>query len=193
MQADAGNGMTRSKFAAVAAETAGRLMPDVAQVGLWGFARDLRGKADRIEFQKMDELGAEDGKITHRDAVNRDMDAMSTQLGGNGTALYSTAVAAMRDMKELYDPRAGNSVVLFTDGFNVDPGGPSLRVTVKKIKKLYDPKKPVRLICIGVGAEADIDALKKLAAAGGGEAFLAKDPGVLPEVLFKVMSRRPTA
>jgi Ca-activated chloride channel family protein len=191
MRAQAGNGMTRSQFAAAAAETAGAIMPDVAQVGLWGFSRDLRGKSDRIEFQKMEELGSPDGKITHRDAVNRDMRAMTTRLGGNGTALYSTAVAAMRYMKGLYDPRAGNSVVLFTDGFNVDPGGPSLDVTVKRIKKLYDPKKPVRLICIGIGAEADIGALKKLAAAAGGEAFLTKDPGVLPEVLFKVMSRRP--
>ena len=140
----------------------------------------------------MEELGSPDGKTTHRLAVQRQLNGMSAQLGGNGTALYSTAVAAMKYMKGLYDPRAGNAVVLFTDGENVDPGGPSIEATVKQIKALYDPKKPVRLICIGVGGEADIVSLKKLAAAGGGEAFLAKDPGVLPEVLFKVMSRRPT-
>jgi Ca-activated chloride channel family protein len=193
MRAQAGNGMTRSQFAGAAAITAGAIMPDVAQVGLWGFSRDIRGKSDRIEFQKMEELGSPDGKITHRDAVERDLRAMSKQLGGNGTALYSTAIAAMRYMKGLYDPRAGNAVVLFTDGENIDEGGPSIEATVKQLKALYDPKKPVRLICIGVGGEADIGALRKLAAAAGGEAFLTKDPGVLPEVLFRVMSRRPTA
>jgi Ca-activated chloride channel homolog len=185
--------MTRSQFAGVAAITAGRIMPDVAQIGLWGFSRDLRGKSDRIEFQKMEALGSPDGKITHAEAVQRDLESMPAKLGGNGTALYATAVAAMRYMKGLYDPRAGNAVVLFTDGFDVNPGGPTLEATVKRIEKLYDPKKPVRLICIGVGAEADIVSLRKLAAAGGGEAYLTKDPGVLPEILFKVMSRRPTA
>jgi hypothetical protein len=74
MQGPAGNGMNRSKFAATAAHAAGLVMPDVAQVGLWGFSRDLRGKADRIEYLKMRELGAPTGKPgrTHRDAVDRD-------------------------------------------------------------------------------------------------------------------------
>jgi Ca-activated chloride channel family protein len=183
----------RSEFAAAAAGAAGQLMPDVAQVGLWGFSRDLRGKSDRIEYLKLQELGTptDDPKVTHRDAVNRQMIAMSSKLGGNGTALYSTAVAAMKYSTGLYDPRAGNSVVLFTDGENVDPGGPSIEATVRDIKKLYDPKKPVRMICIGIGADADMVALKKLADAGGGLAFRTTDPRVLPEILFKVMSQRP--
>jgi Ca-activated chloride channel family protein len=193
MRGPAGNGMNRSEFAAAAAGAAGQLMPDVAQVGLWGFSRDLRGKSDRIEYLKLQELGTptDDPKVTHRDAVNRQMIAMSSKLGGNGTALYSTAVAAMKYSTGLYDPRAGNSVVLFTDGENVDPGGPSIEATVRDIKKLYDPKKPVRMICIGIGADADMVALKKLADAGGGLAFRTTDPRVLPEILFKVMSQRP--
>ena len=193
MRGPAGNGMNRSKFAATAAHAAGVVMPDVAQVGLWGFSRDLRGKSDRIEYLKMAALGSPTAKadVLHRDAVDRVMFGMAGHLGGNGTALYSTAVAAMKYMKGLYDPRAGNAVVLFTDGENVDPGGPSIEATVRDIKKLYDPKKPVRLICIGVGADADMVALKKLADAGGGLAFRTTDPKVLPEILFKVMSRRP--
>jgi len=193
MRGPAGNGMNRSTFAATAAHAAGLLMPDVAQVGLWGFSRDLRGKSDRIEYLKMEELGAPTDKadVIHRTEVDRDMFAMPARLGGNGTALYSTAVAAMKYMKGQYDPRAGNAVVLFTDGENVDPGGPSIESTVRDIKKLYDPKKPVRLICIGVGADADMVALKKLADAGGGLAFRTTDPKALPGILFKVMSQRP--
>jgi hypothetical protein len=193
MRGPAGNGMNRSKFAATAAHAAGVIMPDVAQVGLWGFARDLRGKSDRIEYLKMEELGAptDDPKVSHRDAMDRNMFGMTADLGGNGTALYSTAVAAMKYAKGQYDPRAGNAVVLFTDGENVDPGGPSIEATVREIKKLYDPRKPVRLVCIGVGADADMVTLKKLADAGGGLAFRTTDPKALPEILFKVMSQRP--
>jgi hypothetical protein len=193
MRGPAGNGMDRSKFAATAAHAAGLVMPDVAQVGLWGFSRDLRGKSDRIEYLKMQALGTPTDKpnLVHRDVVDRDMFAMPAKLGGNGTALYSTAVAAMKYMKGLYDPRAGNAVVLFTDGENVDPGGPSIESTVRDIRKLYDPKKPVRLVCIGIGPDADMVALKKLSDAAGGESFRMTNPKLLPEILFQVMSRRP--
>jgi Ca-activated chloride channel homolog len=193
MRGPAGNGMNRSTFAATAAHAAGLVMPDVAQVGLWGFSRDLRGKSDRIEYLKMQALGAPSAKpdVVHRDAVDQYMFGMNAKLGGNGTALYSTAVAAMKYMKGLYDPRAGNAVVLFTDGEDVDPGGPSIEATVRDIEKLYDPKKPVRLICIGIGADADMVALKKLSDAGGGQSFRMTNPKLLPEILFKVMSQRP--
>jgi hypothetical protein len=193
MRGPAGNGMDRSKFAATAAHAAGVVMPDVAQVGLWGFSRDLRGKSDRIEYLKMEALGAPTDKpdVVHRTAVDSIMFGMNAKLGGNGTALYSTAVAAMKYMKGLYDPRAGNAVVLFTDGDNVDPGGPSIEATVRDIKKLYDPKKPVRLVCIGIGPDANMAALKRLSDAAGGESFRMTNPKLLPEILFQVMSRRP--
>lgn len=193
MRGPAGNGMNRSKFAATAAHAAGVIMPDVAQVGLWGFSRDLRGKSDRIEYLKMEELGApsDDPNVSHRDAMDRNMFGMTKQLGGNGTALYSTAVAAMKYGNAQYDPRAGNAVVLFTDGENVDPGGPSIEATVREIKKLYDPKKPVRLVCIGVGTDADMAVLKRLSDVAGGESFRLTNPKLLPEILFEVMSRRP--
>jgi hypothetical protein len=193
MRATAGNGMNRSLFAATAANAAGNLMPDVAQIGLWGFARDLKGKDDIVVYDKMAALGSPTAKngVTHREQVNKDMFGMEAKLGGNGTALYAAAVQAMKAMQGLYDPRAGNAVVLFTDGQNVDPGGPTLEDTVKEIKKLYDPQKPVRLIGIGIGPEADIASLKKLATAGGGTAFLARQPKELPGILFKVMTERP--
>jgi hypothetical protein len=194
MRASVGNGKNRSQVAALAAVTAGNVLPDVAQVGLWGFARDLRGKDDRIEFLKMQALGAPAGKgKTHRDLVNRSMTQMNDQLGGNGTALYATAVAAMKQMKGLYDPRAGNAVVIFTDGADENPGGPSLEETVAEIKRLYDPRRPVRLICIGIGPGIDLAAMKKMSEAAGGEAFPLSDPRALPEILFEVMTRRDDA
>jgi Ca-activated chloride channel family protein len=186
----AGTGKNRSQIAAAALSGTGRVLPDVAQVGLWGFARDLRGKDDRIVFQKMDELGTRNGRGSHRDAIDRDMAAMNAQLGGNGTTLYATAVAAMKEMKGLYDPRAGNAVVLVTDGANSDAGGPTLEETVAEIKELYDPERPVRLICIGIGDGIDLKAMKQLSGAAGGQAFPLSDPRALSEILFKVMTGR---
>jgi hypothetical protein len=93
-------------------------------------------------------------------------------------------------MKGLYDPRAGNAVVLFTDGADENPGGPSLEEAVAQIKQLYDPEKPVRLICIGIGDGIDLPAMKALSAAAGGDAFPLKDPKGLPEILFENLTRR---
>jgi len=188
MAAKAGNGMTRIQFAAAAAIASGNLLPDRAQVGLWGFSRNLRGKQDLIKIDKVSELGS--GPGSHRNAVNTHMKQTAGMLGGDGTTLYSTAVAGMEEMKDLYDPRAGNAVVIFTDGANEDKGGPSLSATLDRLGQLYDPKKPVRLVCIGIGSGVDMKELTALADKANGLAFLAKDPSELPTVLFKAMNER---
>jgi len=190
MASPAANGQSRIRFAASAARLAGNFMTDKAQVGLWGFARDLVGKKAIVKIESVAPLGNRDGSRSHRDRVNADLAGAAKRLGGNGTALYSTAVAGMEAMKALYDPRAGNAVVLFTDGANFDPGGPSLKQTLPRLKQLYDPQKPVRLICIGIGAGADMSELRALSGQAGGQAFAATNPKQLPGVLFQVMNQR---
>jgi Ca-activated chloride channel homolog len=201
MRGPAGNGQNRIDFAATSATLAGELLTDRAQVGLWGFSRDLprkKGSAtvriskDIIKIQEIAPLGTDIGGGTgsHRDRLNVSMKDADKLLGGNGTALFSAAIAGMKEMKGQYDPRAGNAVVLFTDGENLDRGGPSLRETLDELGRLYDPKKPVRLICIGIGDEIDMKELRAMSSRAGGQAFLAKDPRQLPQVLFDVMNRR---
>jgi hypothetical protein len=190
MAAGAGHGMSRIQFAGLAAKTAGDLLTDHAQTGLWGFARNLKGGADRVELEKLAPLGDKEGKVTHREAMNRAMSAAAGELGGDGTALYATAVAGMKWMDARYDPRAGNAVVLFTDGADDNPGGPSLQATLTQLQQLYDPKKPVRLICIAIGTGADMSELSALASHAGGLAYNAKSPADLPKVLFQALAGR---
>jgi hypothetical protein len=191
----AGNGQDRIAFAATAAKLAGDLLTDRAQVGLWGFSRDIpvgknatRLSRNIIKIEDIKELGS--GPKSHREQLNASMSSAGARLGGNGTALFAAAVAGMREMKGQYDPRAGNAVVLFTDGANSDKGGPSLNKTLNDLAGLYDPKKPVRLICIGIGTGVDMKELRAMSGRTGGQAFLAKDPRQLPQVLFDVMNRR---
>jgi Ca-activated chloride channel family protein len=190
MRAPAGNGMTRIQFAGVAAKAAGDLMTDRAQTGLWGFSRDLDGTKDIVDLVNVAPLGQMDGKLTHRQTMDKAMSSTATRVGGNGTALYKTAVAGMKRMNELYDPRAGNAVVLFTDGANFDPGGPTLKQTTAQLERLYNPRKPVRLVCIGIGSGADMAELARLTRGVDGLAYLATTPAALPKVLFEAMNRR---
>jgi Ca-activated chloride channel homolog len=190
MKAPAGNGQSRIAFAATAATLAGNLLTDSSQVGLWGFARDLSGKTDVLKLEDVAPLGDRQGGRSHRERLIATMQGATGRLGGNGTALFSTVLAGMEEMNARYDPRAGNAVVLFTDGANSDPGGPSLKQTLDRLRKLYDPKKPVRLVLIGIGADADMKQLTAMAGASGGQAFLARTPDQLPDVLLEVMTRR---
>jgi hypothetical protein len=190
MAAQAGNGQTRIQFAATAATLAGNLLTDQAQVGLWGFSRDLKGTKDVIEIEDIAKLGDRVHGTSYRQVLFQKMAAASKQLGGNGTALYSTAVAGMERMNQRYDPRAGNAVVIFTDGANNDAGGPSLKKTMADLRRLYNPKKPVRLICIGIGGGVKMSELNKLSTQAGGVAYLAKDPKQLPTVLFQALNSR---
>ena len=188
MRAPAGNGQNRIQFAGTSAHLAGDLLTDRAQVGLWAFSRDLRGTQDIVKILDLAELGH--GPKSQREKLNASMAGAGKLLGGNGTALFAAAVAGMKEMKTKYDPRAGNAVVLFTDGANSDKGGPSLQKTLDELGQLYDPKKPVRLICIGIGTGVDMSELRAMSGKAGGQAFLAKDPRQLPQVLFDVMNRR---
>jgi Ca-activated chloride channel family protein len=188
MHNPAGNGQTRIEFAATAATLAGNLLTDRAQVGLWGFSRDLRGSKDIIKLEDVAVLNS--GPNSHRDQVNASMAGAKNLLKGNGTALFQAAVAGMAEMKGKYDPRAGNAVVIFTDGGNFDKGGPTLSKTLTDLAALYDPKKPVRLICIGIGSGANMKQLRAMSSKAGGQAFLAEKPEQLPQVLFDVMNRR---
>jgi Ca-activated chloride channel family protein len=188
MKVQAGNGQNRIQLVSEATHLAGDLLTDRAQTGLWAFSRDLRGQDDIIKIEDVGELGS--GPDSHREKLNTSMARTEKLIGGNGTALFKTAVAAMKEMQGQYDPRAGNAVVLFTDGANDDPGGPSLNQTLDDLARLYDPKAPVRLICIGVGNGVDMRQLRAMSNQAGGQAFLLKRPEQVAEVLFDIINRR---
>jgi Ca-activated chloride channel family protein len=195
MREPAGNGQDRIAFAAAAAKLTGDLLTDRAQIGFWGFSRNLKGpkgtvriSKDIIKVEDIAELG--NGAGSHREQLHTSMDGAGKLLGGDGTALYSAALAGMTEMTKQFDPRAGNAVVLFTDGANNDAGGPKLKAVLKKLAALYDPEKPVRLMCVGIGDDVDTRALRALSNNAGGQSFLATEPGQLPQFLFDVMNRR---
>ncbi|HST84460.1 MAG TPA: VWA domain-containing protein [Kineosporiaceae bacterium] len=195
MEQSAGNGQTRIAFAATASKLAGDLLTDRAQVEFWAFSRNLK-RADGttkvgkniLKVEEMAQLAS--GPNSHREELNASMASAGKLIGGNGTALFDAAISGMKEMKKQYDPRAGNAVVLFTDGANNDDGGPKLQATLDELASLYDPKKPVRLICIGIGEDIKMSQLRQMASRAGGQAFAMKDPRQLSQVLFDVMNRR---
>ena len=101
-------------------------------------------------------------------AARSELSATTTKLGpkkGGGTGLYDTVLAAYREVQRDYVPGRINSVILFTDGKNENKDGISRAQLLSELKRLADPKRPVRLVIIGIGNEVDRQELEAITTA----------------------------
>lgn len=187
-----GTSLSRVQLAGQAAVAAGDLLTERSSAGLWVFALDLDGGLPHQELSQVAPLGSTADSRTHRNELNQELGSLSDYLSGGGTALYATAVAAMKAMQGSYDADAVNSVVLFTDGANENDPSVSLDQAVAQLTALHDPKHPVQLIAIGIGPTADLQGLQALTAPTGGKAYRATTADQLRQVLFESLARRST-
>lgn len=110
------------------------------------------------------------------------------------TGLYDTALAAYRTVRDSWQPGRVNSVVLFTDGRNDNADGITRSQLVASLAKLRDPRRPVRMVIVGIGNEVDRAELKVIAdASGSGGVFIAEDPTKMGEILLQAIATRTGA
>ncbi len=190
MRAPVGSG-TRITLARDAAKSALTLVPDTSAIGLWDFAFHLNGNDDFAELVPTRPLSADAGGMTQRAAIAQQLNSLPDRLAPGGTGLYDTTLAAVRSARSNYDPAAVDSVLIVTDGANDDgPGELTLQQLVDTLKAEADPGRPVKVIAVGLGPDADLAALKQIADATGGAAYSAVDPRDLQTVLFDALRQR---
>jgi hypothetical protein len=181
---------SRMQLAVGVAQTALDVFPDRARIGLWVFSIDQGGPGqDWRELEPMRRLDAEVNGVTQRDELNGRAEQMLTLTNG-GTGLYDSALAAYKQALRDYDPAYSNSVILMTDGANDDPGSISLDHLVRELERAHSPKRPVRIIGIGISKDADYAALKRIAQATGGEAYSAETPEDILGVFAQAIASR---
>jgi hypothetical protein len=192
MSAPAGAGGTRATLARDATKSALTLLPDSYSGGVWAFAYRLEGDQDWTELAPLRTFGADaGGGKSQRQLIDEQFDTLPDRLSPGGTGLYDTTLAAVRAAREAYDPAAVNSVVLITDGENDDDhSGIELPALLDTLRAEADPGRPVKVVGIGLGPDADLDALREIADATGGTAYPALDPEDLQSVLFDAIRRR---
>lgn len=195
MRAVTASGATRADLARDAAKESFAVLPDSAWVGLWFFAVGMGGDAsgastDWVEVVPLQPLDPAAGGQEQRARLAAGADSLTGRLTPGGTGLYDAALAAVRAMREGHDPAASSTVLLVTDGRQEDPGGPGLEQVVATLQAEADPERPVRLVAVGLGGDVDAAELKALAAATGGEAYLAEQPADLPAVLLDALQRQ---
>lgn len=189
MEAPAGDG-TRATLARDAARSALALIPGNSSIGLWVFAYQLQGQQDWQELAPIRTLAEEVDGSTQRELLDSELDTIPDRLTPGGTGLYDTTLAAFRAAQEQYDPEAVSSVVIVTDGTNEDSSGIGVDELLQSLSAEADPQRPVKVIGVALGPDADIGALQQIAEATGGAAYSAVDPNDLQDVLFDALRQR---
>ncbi|ANZ36777.1 VWA domain-containing protein [Lentzea guizhouensis] len=183
------NGKTRVEAATEASMTALSMLPDTTQIGLWAFSTDKKPPQDWIELVPVGPLGEPLQGVARRKRLEAGASQLNALVGG-GTALNDTTLAAFRHVLAGYDPSKVNSVVLMTDGRNDDISSIDTAALIETLKRESDPARPVPIIMVGLGQEADMDALRAISAATGGKAYQAPNPEDIRAVLLDAVSQR---
>ncbi len=103
------------------------------------------------------------------------------------TGLYDTTLAAYKAATSSYAKGKFNALVLLTDGVNQDPGSISRSALVTRLQKLTDPQRPVPLIAIAVGPDADKAEVQEIAKATGGSGQQVNDPTQIHSVILRAI------
>jgi hypothetical protein len=162
------------------------LMPNTTSVGLWTFSDQWS------ELVPLGPLGGQTNGGPQRQLLQQAATSLPSRVNGS-TALYDTALQAYRVLREGYDASKVNSEVLITDGKNEIAGGLDLTGLLTGLRAEVDPARPIQIIGIGLGPDADMDVLQQLATATGGKAYQALNGDDFQSVLFDALSRRPCA
>ncbi|HSE07781.1 MAG TPA: substrate-binding domain-containing protein [Nocardioidaceae bacterium] len=184
-------GRKRISIAISAAKGALELFPDNAELGLWAFSIGLGGgNQDYLSLLPVRPLGGTtSGGVSHRESLMGVLRELPSMTAG-GTGLYDTTLAAVRSLRADYDEEAVNTVILLTDGRNEDPRSISLKELLSKLERERDPGKPLEIIAIGMGPQADAKALERIADVTGGKSYVARDPSDIAKVFIDAMLQR---
>ncbi len=159
--------------------------PDDA-LGLWGFTTAV-GNGDfevLLPAQPLDRVV--DG-VTLRSEFLDQVDGLTPVTGG-ATSLYDTVAAAYSSASDRYVDGRFNAVVVVTDGRNEDPGSRELPALLDEIRREFDGARPVRIITVAYGEDADVQTLRKIADATGGRSYRALTAEQVQQRLGELLS-----
>src|SRR5690606_991840 len=102
-------------------------------------------------------------------------DAIQGLSADGGTGLYDTIYDAYRTMLRAWQPEAENLLVVITDGKDEAHAGRSLPELLDELRAVMREDRPLPVIAIAVGPEADAAALTQITEVTGGRTVIARD------------------
>ncbi|WP_410613575.1 VWA domain-containing protein [Amycolatopsis sp. lyj-109] len=178
-----GTGLNRMQVTMQAAAKAMHLFKPATQVRMLTFSTRLDGDKDYRELLPMASVAQHlaGGALEKLDRV--------TATPDGGTGLYDSVLDTYRTARREWEPGRLNLVIVMTDGRNEDAHSVSRAELLAELAKLQDARRPIPLIGVGIGPDADKAELDQLTAATGGQAFVAPDPAKITDVFFAALSR----
>ncbi|MFB7213483.1 substrate-binding and VWA domain-containing protein [Streptomyces sp. NPDC056255] len=157
------------------------------EIGLWEFATRLDGDKDYRKLVPATRLGdPAKGGGTHREKLSAAFAALQPVPDG-ATGLYDTMLAAYKDAQATYVKGKFNAVVILTDGSNQDSASLSRSELIAELRRIADPERPVPLLAIAVGPEADRDEVNEIAKVTGGGGYQVIDPAEIQTVILQAI------
>jgi Ca-activated chloride channel family protein len=160
-----GLGKSKLDLTKEAANQAIEVFQGKGNAGLWSFSSNKSGSRSYVENVPLGPLGDPIGGVTRESKLKSSIAAL--KAGGN-TGMYETVLAAYKAVQSKYIADATNMVVLLTDGVNDDQQkNLKLEQLIAELKK-GDPKRPVTIITIALGQDANGSVLQQISAATNG-------------------------
>ncbi|HQH91271.1 MAG TPA: substrate-binding domain-containing protein [Dermatophilaceae bacterium] len=187
---DPAGSSTRMALAHQAGLVALSAFPPGSVIGLWRFGYHLGGPTQ--DWQEMvPQRGLNDvvGSKDQRALLAEGFATLAARPGGS-TGLYDTILAAYEQAKAGYDPTRINSVVLLTDGKNEDPYSITLDDLLAKLAAAKDPAKPIVVITVAIGPDADAATLARVTEVTGGRSYTATEPEQITGVFVDALLNR---
>ena len=110
-------------------------------------------------------------------------------IPNGATGLYDSTLAAYQSARQNFEPGRINTVIVLTDGRNEDANSISREALLSELAKLQDPRRPIRIVGIGIGPDIDVGELQAIAGATGGQAFTTPDPTKIGDIFYSALSK----
>ncbi|MDV3222860.1 substrate-binding domain-containing protein [Intrasporangium sp.] len=159
------------------------LFSDRTNIGLWTFSRH----ENRTDYTVVLDLGPPSRSVGGVTAVQSLQKSLSGLRADGATGLHDTVIAAAGAAQKAWR-EGNNTIILISDGKNEDPGSATLEQVLAKIEPLASPERPVRILSIALGGEADAATLRRFADAAKGEAYVAREAQDLGKVFLAALT-----
>ncbi|XVV02598.1 substrate-binding domain-containing protein [Actinosynnema sp. CA-248983] len=181
-QAVPGTGKNRMAVTVGATEAGFGIVKSTTKVGVWLFSTNLDGDRDHRELLPVKTVAE------HLATGSPEKLRSVRAIEGGATGLYDSVLAGYRSARENWESGRLNVVVVMTDGRNEDPAGISRETLLAELAALQDPRRPLPVVALGIGGDADLAELTEIASATGGKAFTTPDPAAISGIFHTALS-----
>jgi len=182
-----GTRLTRLQLLQQTAIAGFSLLNTESKIGMWQFSANLTPRTHYRELVPYGPLSENVGPVNRKQALAGAVQGL--RAGGN-TALYDTAYAAFHAMRDKWEPNDTNAVLLITDGKNEVAGGLTLTQLTRRLADEVRPDRPIPIISIAVGPQADAAALSQISRVTGGRTFVVRDAQTAVQTLVLAFAGR---